>query len=115
MPSPTDVLESMIQPLPGTARLTGPSGPVDGPFTVSVTGRAIQSVTFYVDGRRVGTVRAIPGRKRFVVTINPRGQSRRVHRVTARVTFTPSSRTKATTRRLAYLRASRPRAPSFTG
>jgi len=75
MPSPTDVLESMIRPLPGTARLTGPSGPVDGPFTVSVTGRAIQSVTFYVDGRRVGTVRAIPGRMRFVVTINPRGRA----------------------------------------
>ncbi|MEJ7798194.1 MAG: L,D-transpeptidase [Solirubrobacteraceae bacterium] len=68
------------------------------PFDVTVTGRAIQSVTFSVDGRRIGTVRAKAGRKKFKVTINPRGQSRRVHRVTARITFSKSSGSASTVR-----------------
>ena len=102
---------------PGTARISGPSGTVSNPFTVSVTGRAIQRVTFSLDGRRIGTVRAKPGRKKFQITINPRGQSRRVHRVTARITFTTSSRTSSTTRRVTYRTAdsSITRAPRFTG
>jgi len=81
-----------------------------------VTGRAIAKVTFYVDGRAVATVRARPGRKALSTTINPRGQSRRVHRVTARVTFTRESRTPTARPRLAYRRpplASGP--PRFTG
>ncbi|MGI8730803.1 MAG: ice-binding family protein [Solirubrobacteraceae bacterium] len=100
----------------GRARLSGPMRPVRGPFTVSVTGRAIQSVTFYVDGRRRATVRARPGRKKFTLRINPRRQSHRVHRVTARVTFTPASRTARTTLRVTYRRARLVRrAPRFTG
>ncbi|MBA3328636.1 MAG: DUF3494 domain-containing protein [Solirubrobacterales bacterium] len=104
------------RPLPGTARLTGPSGPVSGPFTVSVTGRKIKRVVFYIDGRRVGTVHAKRGRTKFKLKIDPRRQSRRVHRVTVRVTFTPSSRTGQTTRRLTYWRpVLGPRPPRFTG
>jgi len=83
---------------------------------VSVTGRAIQSVTFYVDGRRRGSVRARPGRTKFKLRIDPRRQSRRVHRVTARVTFTTASRTARTTRHVTYRRPLlTPRAPRFTG
>jgi hypothetical protein len=104
------------QPSSGTARLTGPSSPVSGPFTITVTGRAIQSVVFYVDGRRISTVRAKRGRKKFRVTINPRGQSRRVHRVTARVRFNTTSRTGMTTRRFTYRRfSSTPGTPRFAG
>jgi hypothetical protein len=102
---------------PGTATLSGPSGPVRNPFAVSVTGRAIERVTFSLDGRRIGTVRAKAGRKKFKITINPRGQSRRVHRVTARITFKSSSGTTSTVRRLTYRTAasSVTRAPRFTG
>lgn len=100
----------------GTARLSGPTRPVSGPFTVAVIGRKIKRVVFYVDGRRVKTVRAKTGRTKFKLTVNPRNQSRRVHRVTARVTFTTSSRTPSKVLRLAYRR--RPAAvpaPRFAG
>jgi ice-binding like protein len=109
-PTPTQT------PLAGTALLRGPRGPVRGPFTVTVTGRSIQSVTFYVDGKRRTTVNAARGRRAFSMRIDPRRQGRGVHRVTARVTFTPGSRTGITTRRVTYRRppgAATP--PRFTG
>ena len=96
----------------GTARLTGPRSPA-GPFKVTVTGSQISSVTYYVDGKRVRTVRARRGRTRFSLRIDPRRQSSRVHRVTARVRFSNGS---TTTRRIAYRRStSTPLAPRFTG
>ena len=100
---------------PGRATLSGPSGPVRKPFDVTVTGRQIQSVTFSVDGKRIRTVRAKKGRKKFKVRINPRGQSRRVHRVTARITFSRASGTRSTVRRLTYRTTTVTRAPRFTG
>ena len=100
---------------PGTANLSGPRGPVSNPFDVTVTGHAIQSVTFSLDGRRIKTVRAKDGRKKFKVTINPRGQSRRVHRVTARIRFKKSSGTASTVRRLTYRTTAVTHAPRFTG
>ena len=102
-------------PSSGSARLQGPSGPVSGPFTVSVSGRHIAKVVFYVDGRRRATVRAKEGRKRFSLKINPRRQSRRVHQVTARVFFTTKSGTPTATRRLTYRRPVAPRTPNYTG
>ena len=100
----------------GTARLTGPSGPVRNPFTVSVTGRAIDRVVFSVDGKRIGTVRSKPGRTKFKITITPRGQRSRVHRLTARITFKTSSRTSSVVRRTTYYTAgSTSRTPRFAG
>ncbi|MDP1846276.1 MAG: ice-binding family protein [Solirubrobacteraceae bacterium] len=99
----------------GSAKIRGPIGAVTGPFTVSVTGRAIAKVVFYVDGKRRTTVRAKTGRTRFSLRINPRRQSRRVHRVTARVTFSTSSRTRGTSVRVLYRRPSAPATPRFTG
>lgn len=100
----------------GTATLSGPGSPVSGPFAVTVTGREIKSVVFYVDGRRITTVSARPGRKKFKLRIDPRRQSHRVHRVTARVTFTARSGSTGTRLRLTYRRppaVARP--PRFTG
>ena len=114
--APTALAAPAMAPLGGTARISGPSGPVGGPFDVTVTGRAIAEVTFFVDGKRIKTVRAAPGRRKFTVRVNPRRQSRGVHRVTARVRFTPRSRTRITTRRVTYRRPGpAPRAPRFTG
>jgi hypothetical protein len=82
---------------------------------VSVTGHAIKEVVFFVDGRRVGSVSSAPGRTKFKKTIHP-GRNSNVHRVTARVTFKPGSRTPATTLRLVFRRrpvVSPP--PRFTG
>jgi hypothetical protein len=98
----------------GTAHISGPSGPVRGPFTVTVTGHAIQSVVFSIDGRRATVVHAKPGRTKFKLAINPRRQGHGVHRVTARVTF--HGRDRKTTLRLTYRRPSSPgRGPRFTG
>jgi hypothetical protein len=114
-PAPTPAATPTSRPPSGTAHLSGPTSPVRGPFTVSVTGRAIDKVTIYVDGRRIGTVNATPGRRRFTVTINPRGQGGRTHQVTARVTYTPTSRTGTTTLRLIYRRAFPAPRPRFAG
>ena len=100
----------------GIATIDGPSRPVSGPFTATVTGREIQTVSFYLDGRLIGTVRARPGRTRFSIRIDSRRQSRRVHRLTARVRFTARSRTRATRLRLTYQRRTTVAAPPrFTG
>jgi hypothetical protein len=110
---PPPVVGAQVRP--GSANLSGPSAPVSGPFTVTVTGREIQTVVFYVDGQRIRVVRARPGQTRFRLRINPRGQSRRVHRVTARVRYTTRSRSGSTTRRYTYRRIAPPPVPLFTG
>jgi uncharacterized repeat protein (TIGR01451 family) len=100
----------------GTARLTGPSKCAKGPFDVKVTGRGIAQVRFALDGRTIKTVKALGGRTVFKVKINPRGGGSKVHRVTARVTFTTASGTKARTLRYVYLRCPRQAVlPQFTG
>ncbi len=114
-PSSTATVAAPASTPTGSARITGPSAPVRGPFTVSVTGREIAKVVFYVDGKRRGTVAAKAGRRRFSLRINPLRQSRRVHRVTARVTFSTRSRTSSTSVRVLYRRPSAPAGPRFAG
>ncbi len=93
-----------------TARLRGPGRP-SGPFTMTVTGRGISSVTYHVDGRRVRTVRSRDGR--FSLRIDPRTQSARVHRVRARVRFESGG---STTLRTTYrVRVDTPPLPRFAG
>ncbi len=98
----------------GAARISGPRSP-DGPFRVSVTGREIVSVTYYVDGRRVATMRARPRRTRFSLRIDPGGQGSGVHRVTARVRFTERSGSTSTRLRFTYRRRATSVRPRFTG
>jgi hypothetical protein len=116
VPSPTSSTGSPGGSAAGAASLSGPSAPVSGPFDVVVTGNAIATVTFRIDGRHVTTVRSRPGRTRFKLTINPRRQSHNVHHVTARVRFKRASRTRMTTRRFVYRRVTTgPQTPRFTG
>jgi hypothetical protein len=113
-PAPADNPTAPSPPAPGAARISGPHGPVRGPFTVSVTGPGIAHVVFYVDGRRVGTVHGKPGRKKFKITVHPPKRGHKVHRVTGRVTYTTPG-TGMTTVRLTYWRPfPRPR-PHFAG
>jgi hypothetical protein len=115
-PTPTATTTATPKARRGGAVLAGPKNDVRGPFSVTVTGRDIASVTFYVDGKRRRTVKAIPGRTRFSLKIDPRRQSRRVHRVTARVTYTPASGKTTTTRRVTYRRPPAVAGPPrFTG
>ena len=116
-PSPLSIAPPSLVPVPaGSARLTGPTRPVSGPFTVSVTGTSIESVTFYVDGRRRGMVWRRAGRTRFTWKIDPRRQSRRPHRVTVRVRFTAGHGQTTTNRTLIYRRGTAiPPVPRFAG
>jgi hypothetical protein len=119
VPAPLSIAPPLLTPVPSpqalanSVRLRGPTSPVSGPFTLTVTGTSIQSVTFYVDGKRRGTVRARPGRTKFQWRVDPRTQSRRVHRVTVRVSLPGRGQT---TRRLRYRpRSPLPLAPRFAG
>jgi hypothetical protein len=103
--TPVSGVAATVAAITGAASLSGPTAPVTGPFAVVVTGRNIASVVFSVDGKRRATVHAKPGRKKFKLTINPRRQSHKVHRVTARVTYRAGSGSSSTTRRLVYRRA----------
>ena len=112
-PSPSAAPNATLRP--GTSRLSGPSQPVRGTFTVTVTGRGIHSVVFYLDGKRLGVVRrgARPGR--FSWTIDPRGQRFGTHRISAHVNYAIARNTGTSIRRLTYQR-SRPTPPiAFTG
>jgi hypothetical protein len=95
------------------AALQAPQRCVSRRYTVSVRAGNVRSVTFSVNGRRVATVRARRGQRRFAVQLPPRAA---VDRVVARVRFTeratPRTRTlRATIRRCAQA----PTRPTFTG
>ena len=122
--SDTDDLPTVLQavlPQPeivnGSARLRGPSGCVKGPFKATVRGSRIARVTFFVDGKRVKRITAPNGEgSRFTISINPRGRSFGVHRVTARVEFAAASQTQTRTLALSFQRCKKQVVnPRFTG
>jgi hypothetical protein len=100
---------------PGTARLRARTGCVGRAFTARVSGRAIRAVDFFLDGRRVRTVRRPDRRGAFALRIDPRRMSAGAHRLTARARFRRTTRTRPKTMRLPFLRCQRRPAPSFTG
>jgi hypothetical protein len=102
-----------VQVRPASARLVAPKRCVTRTYTVAVSGTPVRSVSFWVNGKRVRTIRARTGQRRFSVTL---GINRKVAKVRARVTFrnnaTPSSRVlTATVRRCAPAAVK----PQFTG
>jgi hypothetical protein len=104
---------------PGAARLQGPSGCVNRPFTVRIRGREIQRVAFYVGKKRIRTLTAQAsqdGREQVLrFRIDPRELRRgKIHRVSARVTFTTTSETTSRTLRLAFQRCRAQLRPKFT-
>jgi hypothetical protein len=114
-PAPTP---PVVQVLPrrvrsAAARLVGPTRCVSNRYSVAVTGGPVRSVSFWVNGKRVKTVRARTGQRRFSANLPLRSA---VARVQARVTFAsdarPSSRTLRTTIRRCAPRVVR---PQFTG
>jgi hypothetical protein len=98
----------------GRAQLRGPSGCVKQAFRARVSGRAIASVTFFLDGKRI---KRITG-ERSVYTAKIRPNSLRFgrHRVVARVQFTAESETAARRLSLTFRRCGRGAVePRFTG
>jgi hypothetical protein len=97
----------------GRAVLATPSRCQTGTYRVTVRGRSMRSVAFYVNGRRVRTVSVPRGRTTVTVRL---GSKAKVHRVRARVTYVASARTRARDLRATILRCSPASArPTFTG
>ena len=84
---------------------------------MTVRGSQIRRVTFTVDAITVRTLTKPNRGGRFVQKVDPRRVSPgRVHRVTARVTFTRRSGTRARTLRVTFTRCERRAAtPRFPG
>jgi hypothetical protein len=101
--------------VPGRARLRTPSGCVRGFFTASVRGRAIASVRFAVNGRRVKTVRRPNAKGAFAARINSVKYGVGAHKLTARVTFRKASGTPARTLSARFFRCRPASLPRFTG
>jgi len=95
------------------ARLSAPSSCVSRRYTVSVRAGRVASVAFFVNGKRVRTLRARRGQQRFSVQLpRPSATARVVARVRFRANTSPATRTlRATIRRCAQ-QAVR---PQFTG
>jgi hypothetical protein len=101
---------------PGTARLIGPTAcPTADVVVARVTGRSIARVTFYVDNRKVKTLRRPNRGSTWILSLRVRGLNYGVHRVKARVEFTRSSATKPKTMPISFSRCGGGAArPQFT-
>jgi hypothetical protein len=95
------------------ARLVGPKRCVSNRYSVAVTGGPVRSVSFWVNGKRVKTVTARTGQRRFRFN---RALRTPVARVEARVNFA-SNASPATRRLRKTIRRCAPAAvrPQFTG
>jgi hypothetical protein len=112
-PAPPAVVVAPRQVRSSAARLVGPSRCVSRTYSVAVSGSPVRSVSFWVNGKRIKTVRARTGQRRFRFT---RGLRTPVARVEARVNFA-SNASPATRRLRKTIRRCAPAAvrPQFTG
>jgi hypothetical protein len=99
---------------PGSAQISGKSGCATKNFNVTVTGKQIRRVTFFLDRKRVKTLAKPNAGRAFRFRVLPGTLKRGTHRVTAQTTFTKASGTRARTLRVVFQRCSR-RSPQFTG
>jgi hypothetical protein len=76
----------------GAAALETPADCTTRPYAVTVRGRALRSVTFFADGRRVRRVRDARGLTSVSARLRRTGRARRAR---VRITFVRSSRTSA--------------------
>lgn len=100
---------------PGSAHIAGASGCQRKAFKVAVNGKNISKVTFSIDGKRVGKVRASASKNNWSISVNPNSYKPGSHVVTAKVQFTTASGTKSKTLRARFARCVRATAPAFTG
>ncbi len=112
-PTPPTVVVAPRQVRSSAARLVGPSRCVSRTYSVAVSGSPVRSVSFWVNGKRIKTVRARTGQRRFRFT---RALRTPVARVEARVNFA-SNASPATRRLRKTIRRCAPAAvrPQFTG
>jgi hypothetical protein len=96
--------------------LRGPTGCVSSrTHVLTVRGQRIARVSFYLDGRYIGT-RTRPNKgTTYTVTIRGRKLRRGSHLVTARITYLAGSNPQTRTLQLAFARCARAVTPKFTG
>jgi hypothetical protein len=102
--------------LAGTSRLRGPTGCISSrTHVLTVRGSRIARVSFYLDGRYIGT-RTRPNRG-SAYTVTVRGSRLRAgsHMVVARVTYQAETNPRTRTLTLAFARCARAVTPKFTG
>jgi hypothetical protein len=111
-PDDSGVLPETI--VSGRAALRGPSGCVKQAFRARVSGRSIASVTFFVDGRKIRTIRGQRGV--YAIKVRPGRYGFGRHKIVARVEFTAASKTAARRLQLTFRRCAQGAvAPRFTG
>jgi hypothetical protein len=108
---------SPVRVRPGNAKLTGPTACATADVVVArVTGKRIARVTFYVDNKKVKTLRKPNRGSTWALSMRLRGLQYGAHRVKARVEFAPSSQTKPKTLPISFSRCGSGAArPQFTG
>jgi hypothetical protein len=95
----------------GVSRLRGPSGCVGRTVKAMVSGRAIKTVTFSLDGKRVKRISGAGSYSLRSATL-----SDGIHRITAKVTFKAAAHTKSRTHLVTFHRcAVKQVAPRFAG
>ena len=102
--------------LPGSAQLRGPTGCISSrSHVLTVRGQRIARVSFYVDGRYVGTRTRPNSGTAYTVTVRGSRLRRGSHNVVARITYQADSTPKTRTLQLAFARCARAVTPKFTG
>ena len=95
----------------GVSRLRGPSGCAGRTVKATVSGRAIKTVTFSLDGKRV---KRISGAGSY--SVRSATLSAGIHRIRAKVTFKAAAQTKSRTHLVTFHRCvAKPVAPRFAG
>ena len=106
-----------VEPLlPGVARLRGPTGCIAArTHVLNVSGSRIARVSFYLDGRYVGTRTKADRGKLFTMTVRGAKLRRGSHTVMAKITYLPGSNPQTRTLTLSFARCARAVTPKFTG
>jgi hypothetical protein len=99
-----------------SAKIRGPQKCVSGRYTVAVSGGPIARVAFYLNGKKVRTLKASTGQRTFTLAIDARKAGAHAQRITAKVTFAPGATKQTKTLNATALRCSPGSLnPQFTG
>jgi hypothetical protein len=104
--------KSVVSPV----TLHGPAACVTRPFKIYVTGSSIKSVTYSLDGKRLGTVTKKDSSGHFSITVKPGALGKgKVHHLTAVVAPVAHSGQPVRTVRRSFAVCAAPTVPRFTG
>jgi hypothetical protein len=121
-PPPTPAPQSGVSPTagssgsPASATIHGPTGCQAKNFNVTVTGKQIRKVVFFLNGKRIKTLSKPNAGRAFRLPVRPGTLKRGTHHITATTTFTKASGARPRTLRVTFLKCSRAASsPQFTG